>query len=163
MAKFNLDLSEEVMKEFQKVYKDSDKIFGGMTRAGANVVVNNVRASVPLPGMASHVKLSKTYKTPSDGGINTKVYFSGYLPFSGNRKTFKRRGRSGGDVYTSTAGVPVDFLAQIYEYGRSTAPFPKKPFLRKSFNKSQIEAAMYKAQKDLSGGLLDEWVNWNPL
>jgi len=156
MAKFTMELPDEIMKDFQKIYDNSDEIFGGMTRAGAEIAMNNVKASVPLTAMSSHVKLSKTYKTPSDDGINTKVYFSGYLPFKGNRKTFKRRGRSGGEVYTTTKGVPADFLAQIYEYGRSTRPFPKQPFFRKSFKKAQIEKAMIKAQKQLSGGLLDE-------
>lgn len=156
MAKFTMELPDEIMKDFQKIYDNSDEIFGGMTRAGAEIAMNNVKASVPLTSMSSHLKLSKTYKTPSDDGINTKVYFSGYLPFNGNRKTFKRRGRSGGEVYTTTKGVPADFLAQIYEYGRSTRPFPKKPFFRKSFKKAQIEKAMIKAQKQLSGGLLDE-------
>lgn len=156
MAKFKMELPSEIMKDFQKIYDNADEIFGEMTRAGAEVVMNNVKASVPLTSMSGHVKLSKTYKTPSDDGINTKVYFSGYLPFKGNRKTFKRRGRSGGSVYTTTKGIPADFLAQIYEYGRSTSPFPKKPFFRKSFKKAQIEKAMIKAQKQLSGGLLDE-------
>lgn len=156
MAKMNMMLPDDVIKDFKKVYNNTDKIFGDMTKAGAEVVKNNVKSSVPLSKMASHVKVSKTYKTPSDGGINTKVYFSGYLPFSGNRKTFVRRNRAGGKVYTTEKGVPADFLAQVYEYGRSNRPFPKKPFFRKSFRKEQIEKAMLQAQKQASGGLLDE-------
>lgn len=158
MAKFEMELPDEIIKDFKRIYDNSDEIFGGMTRAGAQVVLDNVKTSVPLSSMANYVKLSKTYKTPSDGGINTKVYFSGYLPFKGNRKTFKRRGRKGSDVYTTSKGIPVDFLAQIYEYGRKkpNPNFPKKPFFRKSFKKAQIEKAMLKAQKQLSGGLLDE-------
>ena len=156
MAKMNMVLPDDVMKDFKKIYKDSEKIFGEMTKAGAEVVKNNVKSSVPISSMASHVKLTKTYKTPSDGGINTKVYFSGYLPFSGNRKTFVRRNRAGGKVYTTSAGIPVDFLAQVFEYGRSNRPFPKKPFFRKAFRKNQIEKAMLDAQKKASGGILDE-------
>lgn len=156
MAKLQTILPNDVIKDFQKIYKNTDKIFGEMTRAGAEVPLNNAKASVPLPEMASHIKLSKTYKTPSDGGINTKVYFSGYLPFKGNRKTFSTRNKNGDKVYTTTKGVPVDFLAKVYEYGRSNRPFPKKPFFRKSFRKKQIEEAMLKAQKRASGGLLDE-------
>lgn len=155
MAQFKAVLPDEIMNEFKKVHENTEKIFGEMTRAGAKVAMDNVKGSVPLSEMSSHVKLSKTYRTPTDGGINTKVYFSGYLPFSGNRKTFSRRGRSGGMVYTTSKGVPVDFLAQIYEYGRSTSPFPKKPFLRKSFKKNEIEKAMLDAQKKASGGLLE--------
>lgn len=156
MATLQTILPDDVIKDFKKLEKNTDEIFGEMTKAGAEVVLSNIKSSVPLPEMASHVKLSKTYKTPSDGGINTKVYFSGYLPFKGTRTTFTRRGRSGGSVYTTTKGIPVDFLAQVYEYGRSTRPFPKKPFFRKSFRKNQIEQAMLKAQKRASGGLLDE-------
>ena len=156
MAKFQAVLPDDVMKDFKKIYNNTDKIFGEMTKAGAEVARNNVQASVPLPEMASYVKLSKTYKTPSDDGINTKVYFSGYLPFKGNRKTFSTRNRNGTKVYSTTKGIPVDFLAKIFEYGRSNRPFPKKPFFRKSFRKNQIEKAMLQAQKKASGGLLNE-------
>lgn len=155
MAQFKVVLPDDVMKDFKKVYDNTEEIFGAMTEAGAKVAMSNVKASVPKAEMARYVKLTKTYRTPTDGGINTKVYFSGYLPFKGNRKTFARRGRSGGAVYTTTKGIPVDFLAQVYEYGRSGKPFPKKPFFRKSFNKGSIEKAMLKAQKDASGGLLE--------
>lgn len=156
MAKYNAILPDKELKEMQKIYNNTDEILGGMTKAGAEVVMSNVKASVPLPQMASHVKLTKTYKTPSDGGINTKVIISGYLPFSDpNRKYFSRSGANG-KTYVTTKGVPVDFLANVFEYGRSGKPFPKKPFFRKSFRKAEIEKAMLKAQKELSGGLLDE-------
>lgn len=156
MAKFNMELPEQIMKDFKRIYDDSDHIFGEMTKAGAEVAMHNVKSSVPVSKMAQYVKLSRTYKTPSDDGINTKVYLSGYMPFTGNRTTFSRRGRSGGAVYTTSKGVPVDFVAMIFEYGRSGYPFPKKPFLRKAFRKGQIEKAMLAAQKRASGGLLDE-------
>jgi hypothetical protein len=50
-------------------------------------------------------------------------------------------------VYKSTEGVPAEFLANIYEFGRHGYPFPKHPFLRKSFRKNQIEKAMLDVQK----------------
>lgn len=156
MAKFEMQLPDEIMKDFQRIYDDSDRIFGNMTKAGAEVALSNVKAHVPIPEMASHVKLTRTYKTPSDDGINTKVYISGYLPFKGNRKSFSRRGRDGGNVYSTKKGVPLEFLANIYEYGRSGSPFPKRPFFRKAFRKSEIEKAMLAEQKRSSGGLLDE-------
>lgn len=154
MATLQTILPDDVIKDFKKLERNTEQIIGEMTRAGAEVVLNNAKSTVPLPEMAGYVKLSKTYKTPSDGGINTKVYFSGYLPFKGNRNTFSTKYKE--TRYITTKGVPVDFLAKIYEYGRSTRPFPKKPFFRKSFRKNQIEAAMLKAQKRASGGLLDE-------
>lgn len=156
MARYKMELPTEIMKDFDKIYHGAEDIFGEMTKAGAEVVANNLRASVPIKEMAGCVRMTRTYKTPSDGGINTKAYISGYLPFTGKRKSFSRRGRSGGQVYTTSQGVPADFLAKIYEYGRSNRPFPKKPFLRKAFRKGQIEKAMLAAQKRASGGLLDE-------
>lgn len=155
MANLKVVLPDAVIKEFERVYNSTEEIFGAMTRAGASVVASNVKAGVPKEEMSAYVKLTKTYRTPTDGGINTKVYLSGYMPFKGNRTTFARRGRSGGAVYVSTKGIPVDFLAKIYEYGRSNAPFPKKPFLRRAFNAQAIEKAMLDAQKEASGGLLE--------
>ena len=155
MAKFDLELPNDIIKDFEKIYRDSDRIFGEMTRAGAEVVQKNVEVNAPSV-IKGHTKLTKTYKTPSDGGINTKVIVTGYLPFSNpNRTSFTRKGGKG-VAYSTTKGVPVNFLAQLYEYGRSNAPFPKHPFLRKSFKKDEIEKAMLEAQKKASGGLLDE-------
>lgn len=156
MARFNMQLPDDVMKDLKKISSNSEKMFGDMTRAGAEVALSEVRANAPA-SIKAYAKLTKTYKTPSDGGINTKVFFSGYLPFSTpNRTSFVRRGRGGGKVYSTTKGVPADFLAILYEYGRSNAPFPKRPFFRRSFNQGRIEKAMLDAQKTASGGILDE-------
>lgn len=156
MARFEAELPKEVLDDFEKIYGNTEKIFGAMTEAGAKTAMENAKGSVPIAEMANHIKVSRVYRTPSDGGINTKVYISGYFSFKGNRKTFSRRGRSASDVYTTSKGVPVDFVANIFEYGRSGNPFPKKPFFRKAFKKDQIEQAMLKAQKDASGGLLTD-------
>ena len=155
MAKLLTVLPDGVIKEMEAVSLNTEEIFGAMTRAGAEAVAQKVKASVPVPEMASHVKLSKTYKTPSDDGINTKVYLSGYLPFKGNRWQFSRRAKAGGKVYSTTKGIPVSFLANVFEYGRSMITFPKKPFFRKAFTGSDVEEAMMEAQKKASGGLLD--------
>lgn len=155
MAKYIANLPDDLIKAIESVEKNTEDIFGAMTRAGAEVVAKNAKANAPASYISKSVKLSKTYKTPSDGGINTKVYFSGYLPFKGNRTTFIRKGGNGRG-YTTNKGVPIDFLVNLYEYGRSTSPFPKKPFFRKSFKKQEIEKAMIETQKKASGGLLDE-------
>lgn len=154
MPKFELQLPEAIMKDLQKIYDNADEIFGEMTKAGAEVALRNAQTNAPA-NIAQYAKLTKTYKTPTDGGINTKVIFSGYLPFSGNRKSFSRSGKKGGKAYVTNKGVPVDFLANLYEYGRSNAPFPKHPFFRKAFNKAQIEKAMLSAQKRASGGIIE--------
>lgn len=157
MAKFELQLPDQIIKDFETINKKADKIFGEMTKAGAEVVLKNVKNTAPSV-VAGHAKLTKTYKTPSDGGINTKVTITGYIPFSNpNRMYFQRKGANGLDYYTDK-GVPADFLANILEYGRSNAPFPKHPFLRKSFKKKEIEEAMLRAQREASDGLLDEQV-----
>lgn len=155
MAQFRATLPDAVINEFKKIHDNTEEIFGSMTKAGAEVAKRNMIANVPNPDLADHVKITRTYKTPTDGGINTKVYISGYLPFRGNRKGFARRGRKGGQIYVTDKGVPADFVALIYEYGRSDRPFPKKPFLRRSFDKKSIEDAMIEAQKNASGGLLE--------
>lgn len=148
MAKFKAELPNELIKEIEKLERNTEEMLGEMTRAGAEVAMNNAKSNAPLPELAEHIKLSKTYKTPSDTGINTKVYFSGYIPFSNpKRKYFTRRNRTNGKVYRSTEGVAADFLANVYEYGRSDKPFPKKPFFRKSFKKAQITSAMEQVQE----------------
>ena len=142
MAKFELQLPDAIMKDIQKIYDNADEIFGEMTRAGAEVVNKNIEANLPQSirdsRMMECLKITKTYKTPSDDGINTKVGFYGYFQ------------NKDGKI------VPAPLVANVFEYGRSNLPFPKQPFLRKSFKKKEIEEAMLKAQRKASGGLLDE-------
>ena len=154
MAKFTMELPSDIIKDFERIDKKSQEIFGEMTKAGAEVVKKNMEAEAPST-IRNHIKTSRVYKTPSDDGINTKVYISGDLPFSNPlRKYFSRRGGNG-KVYQTNEGVPAAFLAQLYEYGRSTYRFPKKPFFRKAFKGKEIADAMLKKQKELSGGLLE--------
>lgn len=142
MAKFNLELPEEIMKDFQRIYDDAEDIFGKMTKAGAQVAMSNMQANIPAgirkSNMMSCLKMTRTYKTPSDDGINTKVGFYGYF------------------INENGERVPAPLVANVFEYGRSNAPFPKQPFLRRSFNKGAIRQAMLDAQRSASGGLLDE-------
>ena len=142
MAKFEMQLPSSIMKDFQKLYNNSERIFGEMTKAGAKAVEKNIIANVPKAirnsKMMDCLRLTEVYKTPSDDGINTKVGFYGYF------------------VNEEGKTVPAPLVANVFEYGRSNAPFPKHPFMRKSFKKSDIEQAMMKAQKEASGGLLDE-------
>ena len=142
MARFELELPTAIMRDFEKIHGDADRIFGEMTKAGAEVAMNNIKNNAPSgvrnSEMMGNLKMTRTYKTPSDDGINTKVGFFGYFQ------------NDNGEI------VPAPLVANVFEYGRSNLPFPKHPFVRRSFNKGQIEAAMLKAQKTLSGGLLDE-------
>lgn len=142
MAKFTANIDDSVLKDISYIDKQFDHIFGGMTQAGAEVVYKNVISSLPealkSSGFSSHVKLSKVYRTPSDDGINTKVMITGYFKNKEGKKT------------------PAPLVANMFEYGSSKRNYPKHPFFRKSFKKSQIMKAMEEAQKKLSGGLLDE-------
>jgi len=156
MAAFQNYSGDEILKQMGYVKQRCGDIFLSMTKDAAEYVAGRVRSSVPRSDMTSHVKVSRSYKTPSDGGNNTKVYFSGYLPFSGKRLTFTRRGRAGGKLYATEKGIPVEFLAILYEYGRSTSPFPKRPFFRRSFDAKGIDKVMMETQKRESGGLLTD-------
>ena len=105
------------------------------------MVYKTVKGSVPASFKDSEImrclKITRTYKTPSDDGINTKVGFYGYFTNKEGKK------------------VPAPLVANVFEYGNSTTGF-KKPFFRKAFKKGEIEQAMYEAQSRASGGILDE-------
>lgn len=165
MAKYSAEFGNDVLKEMERVHRDSKKIFGAMTKAGAEVTASNVKKNCPVSGLQDHVAITKTYETPTDDGINTKVYFKGYMPFKGGRRKFVRRGKAGSDKYETTEGVPAAFVAQVTEYGTSErltdlgdsrGVITKRPFFRKSFKKQDIERAMLDAQRKESGGILDE-------
>lgn len=138
MAKMKMELPTELIKEFNQLDRNCDKIFGEMTKAGAEVVEKNILKNVPENFKGSDImnclKITKTYKTPSDGGINTKVAFYGY--------------------FTNHRGIktPAPLVCNVFEYGSST--MVKKPFLRRSFRKNEIEKAMLKKQAELTGGKL---------
>lgn len=142
MAKIIIDIDDSVLKDISYIDKQFDHIFGGMTKAGAEVVYKNVISALPgalrSSGFTKNVKLSRVYKTPSDDGINTKVMITGYFINKDGRKT------------------PAPLVANMFEYGSDKRNYPKQPFFRKSFKKSQIMKAMEEEQKKLSGGLLDE-------
>ncbi len=145
MAKFNIELPNDILKDIKYVDDNYLKIFGGMTQEGAEVVYENIMKNAPSQiknnrEIIDKLKITKVYKTPSDDGINSKVLFSGYFINEKGEKT------------------PVPLIINMFEYGnyKKSDTYPKKPFFRKSFKKKQIEMAMMKAQKELSGGLLDE-------
>ena len=81
-----------------------------MTKAGAKVVEKNIIANVPdgirNSEMMKNLKITQTYKTPSDDGINTKVAFYGYFT--------NKEGKT----------VPAPLVANVFEHGRSNLPFP---------------------------------------
>ena len=132
MARFDAEMPTELLKLFDELGADAHKMLGEMTQAGAEVVLANVKANVPASFRGSDImnclKITRVYRTPSDDGVNSKVAFYGR--------------------FTNKAGevVPAELVCNVMEYGRSTSPFKKHPFMRKSFRKSEIEAAMQKVQ-----------------
>ncbi len=138
MARFQMQLPKEIMEDIEYISKNSEKIFGEMTKAGAETVYENVLINIPPEFADSEIMdclyISKIYKTPSDKGINTKIGFAGYFKNENGVET------------------PAELVCNIFEYGSSK--FAKRPFFRKSFKKRQIEKAMLHAQELRSKGLL---------
>lgn len=134
MAKFMKEIPNDLIKELEKLNKDTHQMLGKMTNKGASIVKEAVISNLPNElrnsNFAKNVKVTRTYDTPSDNGVNTKVYISGYFTNKNGKST------------------PAPLVANLFEYGRSTSPFPKKPFFRKSFNKGKIEKAMLEVQKE---------------
>lgn len=132
MAKFKAELPNDLIKQLGRLEKDTEKMLAEMTEAGAEVVLGNIKANVPSSWHSSNImkclKVTKSYKTPSDDGINTKVAFYGYF------------------VNRNGERVPAPLVANVTEYGRRNGKYQKRPFLRKSFKRAQIVKAMEKVQ-----------------
>lgn len=132
MARFKAELPNDIIKQFQTIEKNTDKMLSEMTEAGARVAYETIKASVPSSWYSSNImkclKMTRSFKTPSDDGVNTKVAFYGYFIDKDGRKK----------------AAPL--VANVTEYGRSNSPYPKKPFLRKAFNRSKITKAMQAVQ-----------------
>ncbi len=147
MARFKTELPTELINQFKALADNSEKMIEEMTEAGANVVYDNVIENMQgsfkdANKLRPYLKITRTYKTPSDDGINTKVGFYGYY----KDKTFTVRNKKNSDIY-SYVGVPVPLIVRAREFGSSSGE-AKKPFFRKSFNKNQIESAMLQVQKN---------------
>lgn len=128
MARFDEEVPTDLLKELEGLENDCDKIFGEMVKAGAEVTYrliksNMARAFKTTKSLDKGLKITKVYKTPSDDGINVHIGFYGY----------------------DEDEVPIPLKAMAREYGTSRGE-AKKPFLRKSFNKKQIEQAMMSVQ-----------------
>lgn len=135
MAKFEMNLPTDLIKTFDELNVETQQMLEEMTQEGAKTVLANVRANVPAgfhgSGIMQCLKITRPYYTPSDGGRNTKVAFYGYFMNRDGKKSHK---------------TPAPLVCNLFEYGRSDSPYPRHPFMRKSFKKGQIEAAMMKVQ-----------------
>ena len=134
MAKVKVELPNEIMQQLEKLNRDTPEMMKSMVEAGAETVLSRIKANAPQ-GMKSSPQLmaclgtTRPYEAPSDDSINVKVGFAGY--------------------FTNEDGVrtPAPLVANVFEYGRSNSPFPKQPFMRKSFNKRAITKAMEAVEK----------------
>ncbi len=130
MAGFNAELPNELIKSFQELETNTEEMLGEMTKAGAEVVYKQVKSNMKssfksTESLEKGLKITKSYRTPSDDGINTKVGFYGY----------------------DEDGIPIPLKALAREYGTSRGE-KKKPFFRKAFRQeSAITNAMMKVQE----------------
>ena len=138
MAGFNLELPTEVISSINKVYDSAEDMMKEMTRAGAQVVFNNIQSNMSKSfkttrSLNKGLKITRSYKTRYDDAMNTKVGFYGY----------------------DDDGVPIPLIALAREYGTSRGE-RKRPFMRKAFkDHSAITDAMLKVQKRY---IKDEWL-----
>lgn len=136
MAKFNAELPNDLMKVFEELETNSSTMMGEMCKAGATVVYDKVvsglgKAFKSTESLLKGLKVTKVYETPSDDGINVHIGFYGY---------------DGVPTKKYPKGTPIPLKAMAREYGTSRGE-QKKPFLRKSFSKKDIEQAMMEVQK----------------
>lgn len=133
MAKFTGDLPTELIKQFETLELNTEKMLGEMVETGAEVARQNIEAKMPRALRealgSDNIVISRVYKTPSDDGINCQAMIVGYFTNKNGEK------------------IPAPLVANVFEYGRSNSPFPKQPFFRQSFNKGQIEKAMLRVQE----------------
>lgn len=117
MGKFEARLPSVVLKDVMVLYNEAPEIFGEILEAGGKVVYNEIKTTAPVSFQSSDImrclKMTKVYRTPSDGAINIKIGFYGYF--------INRLGK----------WTPAPLVANIFEYGSSK--FTKRPFFRKAF------------------------------
>lgn len=133
MAKFTEILPTELIKQFETLELNTEKMLGEMVEEGAKVAEQNIIAKMPRAlreGLGSdNIITSRVYKTPSDDGINCQAMIVGYFTNRDGEET------------------PAPLVANMFEYGSSSRKYPKQPFFRQSFNKGQIEKAMLRVQE----------------
>lgn len=142
MAKCKSVLPLDLINEMKKLEEKTPEMIDEMLNAGADGVMQRIKEHAPTQ-IARNSKimsrLGKTvvYNTSKDNALNIKVAFWGY--YKGKVPFYSR-----GSKYEQT---PIPLIVALFEYGRSDSPFPKHPFVRKSFAKNSVEADMLKIQE----------------
>lgn len=133
MASYRAELPRDLISQFQNLEANTPEMLGEMVKAGADVALSNIKAKMPQAlreGLTdNNIGLSRVYRTPSDDGINCEAMIWGY---------FKNR---------NGVETPAPLVANMFEYGSSKRNYPRQPFFRSSFNKSQITAALLRVQE----------------
>ena len=132
MAKFKSEIPKELLDQLKTL--EQGKMVEEMVDAGATVVYENIKRNMAsafedTEALKKTLIRTKVYKTRADDGVNEKVAFYGYF--------INKQGKK----------VPAPLVVQAREYGTSRGE-AKKPFIRRSFNKAQIERAMLDVQKE---------------
>ena len=132
MAKFKSEIPKELLDQLKTL--EQGKMVEEMVDAGATVVYENIKRNMTsafkdTEELKKTLRRTKVYKTRADDGVNEKVAFYGYF--------INKQGKK----------VPAPLVVQAREYGTSRGE-AKKPFIRRSFNKAQIERAMLDVQKE---------------
>lgn len=143
MAKFDATIGNDIMQQMAKLERTSEGVMGEMVQAGADAVLRNIRSNMrssykTTRSLEAGLGKTRTYKTPSTDGIAVKVGFRGYSPHRASGK-FK-------------SGVPIPLIASARERGTKRGE-RAKPFFKRSFNKSAIEAEMKRVEPKLFKGL----------
>lgn len=141
MAKFNAEIPNDLLKQFQELETKCSDIFGEMTQEGAKTVYKNVKSNMrkafnDTKSLEKGLVLSKVQATSDGNSVQTWIGFMGY----------------------NDKGVAIDLIAKAREYGtygsnpnsksnKDTPGEKKVAFFRKSFKKKEIEEAMLKVQK----------------
>lgn len=138
MASFKGNLPNDLIKQFESLELNTEKMLGDMVKVGAEVAKENIISKMPdqlYYGLGDeNIIVSQVYKTPSDDGINCQAMIVGYFT------------NHNGEV------TPAPLVANMFEYGSTHKKYPKQPFFRQAFNKSKIEAAMLRVQEEYIKG-----------
>ena len=128
MAGFKAELPNDLIKEFENLDLKTDDMFSEMVDAGVEVVYKNVQMNMSKSFKTTKSLQKGLHKTKSKK-LRKNDGYGGWVGFSG---------------YTED-GTPIPLIALAREYGTSRGE-SKRPFLRKSVNKSEIESAMTSVQ-----------------
>ncbi len=83
MARFESILPTDLIKQFETLEVNTEKMLGEMVETGAEVARQNIEAKMPSALRESlgsdNIIVSRVYKTPSDDGINCQAMIVGYF------------------------------------------------------------------------------------